>query len=208
MAKVILDGALGKRFGRNWNLNIAKPADALRIIGANCPDMIYWIRDNMTVYKYYKIFVEYFSGEKKFLSTEDYLTSHESVRSIRFTPVIDGAGGDNGILQIVIGAVAVIAAFFTAGGSLAALGASQGAMSVAMAGAAMMVGGVVQLISASVMSGSSDDNERKDRTNRYFDGPINTSSQGVPVPLIYGEVITGSQPISVNIGIQNTWKPA
>ena len=49
------------------------------------------------------------------------------------------------------------------------------------------------------MNPGSKETEMKARTSKYYDGPVNTEIQGVPVQLIYGKkVLVGSHPISVN----------
>lgn len=214
LTEVILNGAMGKRFGRKWSLNINKPSEALNIINANKPGLFIWIRDNLERFEHYKVVCEYHDGFKELMDNNSYLINNQRpIKSIRFTPQVRGAGGKQGILGMVLGAVLVIAAPFTAGASLAglgfigALGATTFASIMTTAGIGMFLGGALQLVSSLIMTDSSDNNTKKDGTNRYFDGAQNTSTQGIPVPLVYGEVITGSHPISVDLTVDLKWKP-
>ncbi|WP_157385783.1 tail assembly protein [Methylosarcina fibrata] len=52
---VILDGVMGKKFGRKWELFVKSPAEAIRLITANRPDFLPWIRDNLPTYENYRV---------------------------------------------------------------------------------------------------------------------------------------------------------
>ena len=39
MKKVYLHGALGKRFGEKWNLDVSTPLEAIKALFANEPDI-------------------------------------------------------------------------------------------------------------------------------------------------------------------------
>jgi predicted phage tail protein len=66
-------------------------------------------------------------------------------------------------------------------------------------GVALMLGSVIEALSPKPTQ--SDPSARKDKTSYYFDGPVNTSVQGVPVPLIYGKIRAGSHAISASLTI-------
>jgi predicted phage tail protein len=121
-------------------------------------------------------------------------------------PVIEGAK-QGGVLQIVIGAVALVAAFFTAGGFLCCMG-WRGWMSAAIAGTttaltglgiSMMLGGVVQMLTPqpkiNIGASSSADN----KPNYAFGAPVNTVAMGYPVPLLYGQREIGGAVISAGL---------
>ncbi|WP_240600504.1 hypothetical protein [Solilutibacter silvestris] len=66
----------------------------------------------------------------------------------------------------------------------------------------MIVGGVTQLLSPQPKL--KKPSERADNTPSYnFSGPVNTSAQGHPVPLLYGEMIVGSAVASAGINIKD-----
>lgn len=61
-----------------------------------------------------------------------------------------------------------------------------------------MAGGVIQMLSPQQKGISAKDNP--DNGASYnFNGPVNTSAQGNPVPLLYGRMICGSAVISAGI---------
>jgi len=115
-------------------------------------------------------------------------------------PVLEGSKR-GGVLQIVIGAVALVAAYFTAGASLTAIGLSATAatgVTTALTGLglSMMLGGVVQMLTPqpkyNVGASSSTDN----KPNYAFGAPVNTVAMGYPVPLLYGTREIGGAIIS------------
>ncbi|MCH3763267.1 tail assembly protein, partial [Campylobacter coli] len=78
---------------------------------------------------------------------------------------------------------------FTAGGMVQA---------TATLGLSMMLGGVAQMLSPQQRLLSARD--RPENGASYnFNGPVNTTAQGNPVPLLYGEMFVGSATISAGI---------
>ncbi len=132
---------------------------------------------------------------------------------IHIVPVIAGAGGSTG--KILIGAALIGLAFATGGASLtfaavplANAGAVTGvAFTSAIAKAAVYVG------AALVLQGVSDmlfplpkpkefKSEQDPQLSFSFSGTQNTSRAGTPVPIVYGEIVTGSVVISGAIDTQ------
>lgn len=65
-------------------------------------------------------------------------------------------------------------------------------------GLSMMLSGVAQMLSPQQRLLSAKD--RPDNGASYnFNGPVNTTAQGNPVPLLYGEMFVGSATISAGI---------
>jgi len=100
--------------------------------------------------------------------------------------------------------VALVAAYFTAGASLTAIGLSTAAATATTTaltglGLSMMLGGTVQLLTPqpkyNVGASSSTDN----KPNYAFGAPVNTVAMGYPVPPLLGEREVGG-PI-INAGI-------
>ena len=69
---------------------------------------------------------------------------------------------------------------------------------VASLGTALMLGGVMQLLSPQ-QKGLSAKDSPDNGASYNFNGPVNTTAQGNPVPLLYGELIVGSAVISAGI---------
>ena len=196
--KVILNGEMGAKFGREHELFCDSPNEALKIINASNPSFMQWIRDNKEKYSAYKVFAAMKDGTTVLLDNDTYLAAH-NCESVTFTPMPAGAGG-NGVGQAIVGVVLIIvgAALVYFGGPAAA---KAGEYLIA-AGISMLVGGVVSMLIGAPKLEQAGDSERKDKTSYYFDGPVNTTSQGVPVPLTYGRVKVGSHAISAAISIE------
>ncbi|KNF17163.1 tail assembly protein [Escherichia coli] len=112
------------------------------------------------------------------------------------------------ILQIVLGAAAIVGSFFTAGASMALWGsalAAGGFSATTMLfslGASMILGGVAQMLApkAKVPEYKSTDNGRQ---NTYFSSLDNMIAQGNPMPVPYGEMLVGSRRISQDISTRD-----
>lgn len=183
LAVVTLNGALGKKFGRKWKLAVDSVTEALQLIEANKPGMNAWMRANMAKFDRYHIKVERHDGSVSDISDKELCMTSAGLKSITITPVIAGAGAG---LRIVIGVVFMVAAIWLGPASFAF-------------GASLALGGIIQLLSPTPKMASG--NQRSDNTSYYFDGPVNTVDQGVPVPLIYGRILAGSQVISARVTI-------
>jgi len=126
--------------------------------------------------------------------TEDYL-SMSGQGDIQIIPVASGG------LPFVIGAAAIgggaaITAAATAGTFLATLGTA-----LTTVGVSMVVGGVVEMIAPQPTLGtpSISDIDPRIRGSYSFNGIQNVNSSGVPIPIIYGLVFSGSILISSGV---------
>ncbi len=119
---------------------------------------------------------------------------------IRIAPVVGGAGGAFG--RIAIGAALIAASFFT-GGAAIGLGASSLSVGTTLfgIGASLALGGIAQLLTPTPRLPTGENSNGDPRKSYSFSGVQNTSRQGVPIPVIYGEVLTGSIVISAGIDV-------
>ena len=108
-------------------------------------------------------------------------TGHEVIRIV---PVIAGSKRA-GLLQTIVGVVLIALSAFTNGATLAP-------------GLALAAGGVVQMLTPQAKGLGTQDSPNN-RPSYSFNGPVNTSVQGNPVPLLYGRMIVGSAVISAGI---------
>ena len=133
-----------------------------------------------------------------FANFDEELTENKTLHII---PVIKGSKNIGGVLGIVVGVV-LIAASWWAGGAAgwAYLGAAgyAGATATFFAGAAMIFAGVASMLTPTPklgnVGGLGKDTEKKASTS--FSNTANVVAQGRQVPLIYGEILTGSLVIS------------
>lgn len=188
---------MGKRFGKKWELVCSSPAEALRIIEVNQPGLHAWIIDNAAKkYPGYKVKCTYEDGKSEYLNEETY-QAQRKLKSVRFTPTVEGAGGSGG--RIIIGAL-MIAASVSMPGVSSMFGGMMGKF-LFNAGASFLLGGVIQALSPQPQLNNDTSSTDNGKGSAYFDGPVNTTAQGVPVPLIYGRVLAGSRTISAQLRI-------
>lgn len=191
LTKVQLGGILGKKFGKNWLLDVNSPGEALRLIEANKPGLRSWIVNNVEKYSMYKVTCEYENGLIEDIDEDTYVLNSK-MKTIKFMPIISGAKG--GVLQVVVGAILIAASFIP--------GFQAASPYLMSAGLAMMLGGAIQMLSPRpALNANMTTNDGSTSTSSYFDGPVNTEMQGLPVPLIYGTVLVGSHTISASISV-------
>ncbi len=199
---VILDGAMGKKFGKRWDLCVDSPAEALRMISCNEPSFQFWLRDNATVYEGYQVTCEYGNGVISEVNEQELFMTGEIV-SIRFTPVLMGSGKYG---SIILGVIIIIAAIVFLQPQLVPAGMAISGFTAGVAilgGIGMIVQGIIGVLTPMPKTGGLDASGRVDKTSYYFNGPANTTAQGVPVPLIYGTCLVGSHAISASLTIDD-----
>lgn len=187
LTTVRLDGVMGKKFGKSWELAVSSPAEALRMIEANRPGLRAWVVANQAKYDAYRIVCVFENGREEILDEDTFPIHRGQLKSIRFTPVVSGASGSIG--KIVVGALLIAASF------IAPTAISPYLFNI---GASLILGGIIETLSPRPKTQNSNG---EDISSFYFDGPVNTDRQGAPVPLIYGRVMAGSHPISASINI-------
>ena len=194
---VVLHGAFGSRFGRRHRLDVASPLDAIRALSVLQPGFM-------------QALVAYRPGFRIVLDRVPLSTREELAlpgrEIIRIVPVVAGAGG--GIGQIFIGVALVVGAFFTGGADLAlapeaTLGftlttTTLGGMALSF-GATLILGGLSQMLAQTPDTSNRGQGQGLDSASYLFNGPVNTTQQGNPVPILYGRLIIGSQVVSASV---------
>lgn len=197
MKNILLLGELGKRFGRKYRLNVKTPAEAIRALCANFPEFEGFVSNSHTRNVGYRVIVG-----KQDLSA-DQLHDPIGKQEIKIVPVIAGAG--KGLGTILIGAALIVASFYIPGAMFAVEAALATGISVTtMASAAFFVGVSLVLSGASQMlsptAAGQDPSERPENQPSYvFNGAVNTTAQGHPVPVGYGRLTVGSAVVSAGI---------
>jgi hypothetical protein len=111
-------------------------------------------------------------------------------QEIKIVPVMAGAGATG---RIIAGIALVAIGLFVPG--IGALGVQI----LVGVGASLVLGGVAQLLTPTPKVPTGPDTQNDPRKSYSFSGIQNTSRQGVPVPIVYGETIVGSVVISAGI---------
>lgn len=189
MKTVKLLGELGKEFGKSFKLDISTPAEAVRALCVNFPAF----KEHLLASEKNGIAYRVIVGKQD--QTIDDLHNPSGKSIIKFVPVLQGAGG--GVIQTIFGAALIAISFIP---FVAASGASPYLMSI---GVSLMIGGVVQMLSPVPALSAQDSNNQPDNKPSYsFNGAVNTSAQGYPVPIGYGRMMVGSAVISGGITVE------
>jgi predicted phage tail protein len=168
---------LGARFGRVHKLAVRDTKEAIRALSVVIPGFRKFLQES----KRHGLTFACFLGRMNI--GKDGLEFPAGRREIRIAPVIAGSK-KGGIFQTIAGAVLAVV-----GAVMMAYEIPGGAQVFGM-GASMALGGVVQMLSKQTggLSSAADNG-----TSYYFNGPVNSSAQGEPVPVVYGEILTGSK---------------
>jgi len=194
LRKIKLYGALAKFIGhRVLEADVATAAEAVRFLLANWPELEAHMND-----QHYRVSIGTYD-----LDLEE-LHHPAGAAPISFVPVVAGAGAAG---RIILGAALIIGAFFTGGATIGLLGlAAPIAVSTVLLsiGASLVLGGVAQLLTPvpkvpKGVNNSGKDTDDDPRKSYSFSGIQNTSRQGVPVPIVYGETVVGAVTISAGI---------
>jgi len=187
LREVRLYGRLGARFGRIHMLAVSSTAEAVRALCVLIPGFERALADSDAHGVRYACFL----GRRNI--GEDQLQHPVGADSIRIAPVMAGAKRA-GLFQTVLGAVMiVVGAVLTYTGVGAPIGAAMMKM-----GAVLALGGVIQMLSPQQRGLSAQDSP-ENGASYNFNGAVNTSAQGNPVPVLYGRMICGSAVISAGI---------
>lgn len=193
MIGIELSGILGKTFGTYHERIVSTTREAIQALCCTIEGFEKFLNNS----KEKGLTFAVFKGKKNI--GQDELGFPVSGEIIRIVPVVIGSK-KAGILQTILGAVLVaVGAVMTyiSGGTASPLAA--GLMS---SGAAMMLGGVVQMLSP--QSGGLARKESADNKASYaFGGVTNTASQGYPVGLLYGKRRIGGAIISAGIYVED-----
>jgi len=220
MREVKLYGALAKFVGeRRFVAEISSAGEAIRMLLANFPGLERHMSD-----QHYKVIVDNYESD---LNEIHYPASQTikivpvlggagggvgkivaGVALVAFAIATAGAG--TGFLGLGAGLTGTAATATTAfSGFVLGAGAS---VAIGSIGTALILGGVSQLISPTPQIGdfgpaslggsrntSTQATELDPQESYSFSGIQNTSRQGIPVPVVYGETIVGSVVISAGI---------
>ncbi len=210
LRKLKLYGELAEFIGyKEFEIKVDSLAKAVSFLVNNFPQVEKFMNP-----KYYQVKVGNYDISEKEIN---YPIGQED---IHFIPVISGAGGSTG--RILLGAALIGASFLFPGAGMFGTVSASGkiaygtTMTGFTAGNALMtgLGTLTSAVGASlVLSGVSEmlfplpkfegfNSEQDPQLSFSFSGTQNTSRAGTPVPIVYGEIITGSVVISGAVDTQ------
>lgn len=199
MLKTIkLYGILGQKFGREFKLDVANTREAMRALSVQIAGFEHFMLHAHEQGLRFAVFLKsknssnkrgkkrpaIYDHETKRLITgdnigEEQLDMNTEADAIHIVPRVMGAGGNNGILQLVLGAILIAASFIPGIGQAAQV-------ALIGAGAGMAMGGVASMLMPKI-DNTQDQNQDGNRANKGFGGAVTTVAQGNPVPILYGQ---------------------
>ena len=205
MKVVKVYGALREQLGQSRFEFVADtPVQALKALLVNFPGLEKWLLDSEEHGVAYRVTVGKQRVHSDDVSGLFLPWSEQEVFSI--TPVLMGSGGGFG--QVMLGVGLIAAAIITGGIASAgiALGGFMGIGTVGTIvvgiGASLILGGVAQMISPTPKPpGLREQDDAVRLESNAFSGIVNTTRQGVAVPIAYGRVFVGSVVLSAGLDV-------
>ncbi len=180
---VHLHGAMRKRFGGPFRLNIVSPAEAFRALGAQLPGFKRYVVEHS-----FRIIV----GERRAGGVEigaEALTAGLGSSDLHIVPVVAGSGGNaRNVGKIVAGLTIAAVAWWAApvaGGLGAAAFGSVTYGNIAGFGLLIALSGASGLLSPHAKKQSDD-------SSAVFASAVNTSDEGATIPWVWGTCMVGS----------------
>ena len=210
MKVVKVYGALRKKLGQcRFEFHADTPAQALKALCVNFPGLDKWLIDSEASGVGFRVTR---GREAITQSSPEGLVLPWSDREVfSITPVITGAGNAGrifagiGLIALsfllpgagLFGATSLFGASAVAGGALTTIG-----VAISGIGASLILGGVAGLISPQPTMGNLTSGRESARLESFtFSGIVNTSKQGMPVPIAYGRLFVGSAVISSGLDV-------
>ena len=213
--RINLEGELGEKFGKVWHLNVKSPAEAIRAIESQRKGLRKYLIDVTDKGIGYEVIV----GDQGLQQEEDLLYPAPMRDDFTFVPIPQG-GKSRAFGMIMLGValmipgireamllqnigleVGVEMTFAAAMGEVmggtafaSSMGVAGWTGTAATMGAAMIFGGVAQLLAPTIESSAGNDEQ-----SYLFDGAQNSVKQGTPVPILYGRLTVGGAVISASI---------
>ena len=190
--EIKLYGHLKEATGHSsFKAKVSNTAEAVKFLIANFPTL-----EHEMANQYYRVSVNNVDIDK----TE--LHDPVGIAEIKIVPVIAGSG--RGFGKILLGAALIGLSFLLPGpaipfknlqfgGGALFTGGTTIARGLAYIGAALVLSGIADLFTPAV------EPEAEDPLSANFSNAINTTLATVPIPILYGECITGSVVISAGI---------
>ncbi|MEM7883382.1 tail assembly protein, partial [Morganella morganii] len=166
MIKIELGGVLGKTFGKTHQRLISTTSEAVRALCCTIPGFEQFLNTSKSRGLTFAVF----RGKKNI--GEDDLGFPVTGEVIRIIPVVIGSKR-GGLFQTIFGAVLVAAAVFMSGGIGAAFAAGGMTGFMATTGAAMMLGGIIQMLSPQP-NGIAMKDQGENKPSYAFGAPTNT----------------------------------
>lgn len=175
MRTIKLGGVLGKKFGKKYTLDVHSFRDAMAALCMMKPGFEKYLRTSEERGLVFAVFVD-----ERNLGEQELDLVGRGEGDIRIQPIIQGSK-QAGMFQTLLGVVLIVAGLFSGGTTTGA------GMALLAAGAAVGLGGVVQMLSPTTKATADGQNDDGNNPSYGFGAAVTTIAQGNPYPLLYGE---------------------
>lgn len=208
LVKITLHGQIGKKFGKEWELDIKSVSEALNAINQLTDgEFNKFLAEKENKNARYRVLIneEDFLSEGGSLNNESDIQKIErtnlvvpinGLKSIDIIPVIEGA--DSGILTTILGALLIIV-----GIALAFTGNVGIGVALIMIGAGLLAAGITALLAKPPTFDDFREIGGAKKVSYLFNGPENVTREGGPIPVGYGRLLVGSQVIGASYVIND-----
>lgn len=193
--KVKLLGELGRKFGRSYEFMALSPKEVLSALS----NQLDGFRDYLRGAHENGVFFKLVTADPEGI---DYNECMMPCDTLVIAPVITGAGGSGmGIGKILLGAVLIGLAFIPGIGTVAATGAfSSIGTALFGIGGSLLFGGIAELLTPTPKQ------PKETEQSFLFDRAADLTSQGLPIPLLYGRFLAAS-PLVISSAISTEAVP-
>ena len=193
--KVKLLGELGRKFGRSYEFMALSPKEVLSALS----NQLDGFRDYLRGAHENGVFFKLVTADPEGI---DYNECMMPCDTLVIAPVITGAGGSGmSIGKILLGAVLIGLAFVPGIGTVAATGAfSSIGTALFGIGGALLFGGIAELLTPTPKQ------PKETEQSFLFDRAADLTSQGLPIPLLYGRFLAAS-PLVISSAISTEAVP-
>ncbi|HBB6760271.1 TPA: tail assembly protein [Citrobacter amalonaticus] len=195
MVTIELYGQLGKLFGKSHKRVVRTNAEAIHALCKTIDNFERFLNSS----KIRGLTFAVFRGQENIgLDDMGYPVTGETIKIVPLLIGSKKAGALQTILGAVLVVVGVVIGYFTGWTGVGwAIGSK-----IAMMGGAMMLGGVVQMLSPQ-SAGLASKQDAANQASYAFGGVTNTAAQGYPVPILYGKRRIGGAIISAGIYVED-----
>lgn len=198
LKKIKLLGHLGKKFGREYQFDVSSPAEAVKALCHQVKGFRQYMQEGRGKEQKFKIIV----GDSALENVEKQLFLRTN-NDISIVPIVKGSGGDVGL--IILGAALVVASGGLGAGLASGLFVGEFAAFAGAASAATAIGfgvlavGLSGLLFKPQTQATPQERNKNDDRSYLFNGAVNTTQQGQPIPIGYGRMRIGSQVVSASL---------
>lgn len=183
-----LHGALGARFGRVFRLAVASPAEAVRALSAQLPGFRAAVEAGA-----WRVYRGPRKAGRDLSEQELRLGLGAAEREVHFVPAVAGAK-QGGLGKVILGTLLVAASFIVPPAGVFGVAALSGSAVFGL-GLSLGLAGLSQALAPTPAAARYAERDPEARSN-LFGAPVNITSEGAAIPVVFGTCEVGSVVVS------------